>query len=82
MDSIHAYSGAEALKIIEGMGSNIAIILLDVVTGSDVVGLTVARIMREQMMILEPRIILRIDQPANAPQEQASYTLKLGCDEA
>ncbi|GAC20068.1 bifunctional diguanylate cyclase/phosphodiesterase [Paraglaciecola arctica] len=67
---IHAYSGAEALKIIEDMGSSIAIILLDVVMESDDAGLTVAKIMREEMKIMEPRIILRTGQPGYAPEEQ------------
>jgi diguanylate cyclase (GGDEF)-like protein len=67
---IHAYSGAEALKIIEDMGSSIAIILLDVVMEADDTGLTVAKIMREEMGIMEPRIILRTGQPGYAPEEQ------------
>ena len=67
---IHAYSGAEALKIIENMGSSIAIILLDVVMEADDAGLTVAKIMREDLGILEPRIILRTGQPGYAPEEQ------------
>ena len=67
---IHAYSGAEALKIIADMGSSIAIILLDVVMEADDAGLTVARIMREEMRIMEPRIILRTGQPGYAPEEQ------------
>jgi diguanylate cyclase (GGDEF)-like protein len=68
---IHAYSGAEALKIIKNMGSSIAIILLDVVMEADDAGLTVAKIMREELGILEPRIILRTGQPGYAPEEQA-----------
>jgi diguanylate cyclase (GGDEF)-like protein len=67
---IHAYSGVEALKIIENMGSSIAIILLDVVMESDDAGLNVARIMREDLRILEPRIVLRTGQPGYAPEEQ------------
>jgi diguanylate cyclase (GGDEF)-like protein len=67
---IHAYSGVEALKIIEDMGSSIAIILLDVVMEADDAGLTVAKIMREDMKIMEPRIILRTGQPGYAPEEQ------------
>ncbi|MBL4630221.1 MAG: DUF3369 domain-containing protein, partial [Paraglaciecola sp.] len=67
---IHAYSAAEALEIIEEMGSSIAIILLDVVMETDDAGLTVARIMREEMKIMEPRIILRTGQPGYAPEEQ------------
>ena len=67
---IHAYSGVEALKIIEDMGSSIAIILLDVVMESDDAGLNVAKIMREDLRIMEPRIILRTGQPGYAPEEQ------------
>ena len=67
---IHAYSGSEALKIIEKMGASIAIILLDVVMEADDAGLIVAKIMREEMKILEPRIILRTGQPGYAPEEQ------------
>jgi diguanylate cyclase (GGDEF)-like protein len=67
---IHAYSGEEALKIIAEMGSSLAIILLDVVMENDDAGLMVARKMREEMGIMEPRIILRTGQPGYAPEEQ------------
>ncbi|MFT4808295.1 MAG: diguanylate cyclase (GGDEF)-like protein [Paraglaciecola sp.] len=67
---IHAYSGSEALKIIEDLGSSIAIILLDVVMEADDAGLTVAKKMREELRIMEPRIILRTGQPGYAPEEQ------------
>ena len=67
---IHAYTGVQALKIIEKMGSSIAIILLDVVMEADDSGLTVAKIMREEMKVMEPRIILRTGQPGYAPEEQ------------
>jgi len=70
LNFIHAYSGSEALKIIEDMGASIAIILLDVVMESDDAGLTVAKTMREEMKIMEPRIILRTGQPGYAPEEQ------------
>ncbi|MBU3005144.1 bifunctional diguanylate cyclase/phosphodiesterase [Paraglaciecola arctica] len=66
----HAYSGVEALEIIEDMGSSIAIILLDVVMESDDAGLNVAKKMREELKIMEPRIILRTGQPGYAPEEQ------------
>ena len=75
---IHAYSGSEALKTIESMGASIAIILLDVVMEADDAGLTVARIMREEMKILEPRIILRTGQPGYAPEEQVIKYLWTG----
>jgi c-di-GMP phosphodiesterase len=67
---VHAYSGAEALKIIAEMGSSIAIILLDVVMEEDDSGLKVAQIMRSEMGLEEPRIILRTGQPGYAPEEQ------------
>jgi DNA-binding LytR/AlgR family response regulator len=67
---IHAYSGAQALEIIKDMGSSIAIILLAVVMGGDDTGLTVAKIMREEIRVMEPRIILRTGQLGYAPEEQ------------
>ncbi|MFT2092355.1 EAL domain-containing protein [Paraglaciecola sp. 2405UD69-4] len=70
LNFVHAYSGAEALEIIEEMGASIAIILLDVVMESDDAGLAVARKMREELGIIEPRIILRTGQPGYAPEER------------
>ena len=66
----HAYSGAEALKLIAEMGSSLAIILLDVVMETDDAGLKVARAMRADLGLEEPRIILRTGQPGYAPEEQ------------
>lgn len=65
----HAYSGEEALDIIRDKGSSLAIILLDVVMETDDAGLKVARTMREEFKLLEPRIILRTGQPGYAPEE-------------
>ena len=65
----HAYSKAEALEIIQTLGSELAIILLDVVMDTDDAGLQVARIMRNEMNLTEPRIILRTGQPGYAPEE-------------
>ncbi|MEP0355113.1 MAG: EAL domain-containing protein [Paraglaciecola sp.] len=70
LNFIHAYSGSQALEVIEEMGASIAIILLDVVMESDDAGLTVARKMREELKIIEPRIILRTGQPGYAPEEK------------
>lgn len=66
----HAYSGAQALEMIAEMGSSLAIILLDVVMEEDDSGLKVAHIMRSEMGLEEPRIILRTGQPGYAPEEQ------------
>ena len=37
---------------------------------TDDAGLTVAKVIREDMNIMEPRIILRTGQPGYAPEEQ------------
>ncbi|GAA0853866.1 bifunctional diguanylate cyclase/phosphodiesterase [Aliiglaciecola litoralis] len=65
----HAYSGEQALKIMEQMGDRLAIVLLDVVMETDDAGLVVARKMREELGLMEPRIILRTGQPGYAPEE-------------
>ena len=70
LNFIHAYSGSQALEIIAKMGASIAIILLDVVMEADDAGLEVARKMRAELGIAEPRIILRTGQPGYAPEEQ------------
>ncbi|GAB3037406.1 bifunctional diguanylate cyclase/phosphodiesterase [Bowmanella dokdonensis] len=66
---MHAYSGDEALKVLKEHGSSIAIVLLDVVMETDDAGLQVARRMREELQLHEPRIILRTGQPGYAPEE-------------
>lgn len=65
----HAYSGQEALNIIAELGSSLAIILLDVVMETDDAGLRVAKSLREELALTEPRIILRTGQPGYAPEE-------------
>ncbi|GAC15960.1 bifunctional diguanylate cyclase/phosphodiesterase [Aliiglaciecola lipolytica] len=65
----HAYSGKQALSIIEKLGNRLAIILLDVVMETDDAGLVVARKMREELKLMEPRIVLRTGQPGYAPEE-------------
>ncbi|GGD72992.1 bifunctional diguanylate cyclase/phosphodiesterase [Lacimicrobium alkaliphilum] len=66
---LDAYSGDEALKILSEKGQSIAIVLLDVVMETDDAGLQVARRMREELNLHEPRIILRTGQPGYAPEE-------------
>lgn len=65
----HAYSGEQALKIMEQMGNRLAIVLLDVVMETDDAGLVVAKKMRDELHLMEPRIILRTGQPGYAPEE-------------
>lgn len=69
LNFVHAYSGQEALSIIRDMGSSLAIILLDVVMETDDAGLQVAKTLREEYGLTEPRIILRTGQPGYAPEE-------------
>ncbi|WP_026376841.1 two-component system response regulator [Aestuariibacter salexigens] len=69
LNFLHAYSGEQALETLREYGGDIAIILLDVVMETDDAGLMVAKKMREEMQIVEPRIILRTGQPGYAPEE-------------
>ncbi|MBT0585853.1 bifunctional diguanylate cyclase/phosphodiesterase [Alteromonas oceanisediminis] len=74
LNFLHAYTGAQALEVLEEHKRDIAIILLDVVMETDDAGLNVVKHMREQMHLLEPRIILRTGQPGYAPEEQVIKT--------
>ncbi|TDF34480.1 EAL domain-containing protein [Alteromonadaceae bacterium M269] len=65
----HAYSGKEALSMLEELGEDIAVILLDVVMETDDAGLVVAKKMREELGLFQPRIVLRTGQPGYAPEE-------------
>lgn len=71
---LHAYSGKEAKAILDDYGSNIAIILLDVVMETDDAGLTVVHYLRETLHRHEPRVILRTGQPGFAPEEEVIKT--------
>jgi diguanylate cyclase (GGDEF)-like protein len=70
LNFLHAYTGKQALDILGEYQREIAIILLDVVMETDDAGLNVVKHMREQMQLVEPRIILRTGQPGYAPEEQ------------
>ena len=70
LNFLHAYTGKQALDILGEYQREIAIILLDVVMETDDAGLNVVEYMREQMQLVEPRIILRTGQPGYAPEEQ------------
>jgi diguanylate cyclase (GGDEF)-like protein len=69
LEFFHAYSGAEAKKLIDEIGRDLAIILLDVVMESDDAGFQVVKYLREEKNLVEPRIILRTGQPGFAPEE-------------
>ena len=74
LNFLHAYSGHEAKSTLEQYGSDVAIILLDVVMETDDAGLTVVQYLREKLHHHEPRIILRTGQPGFAPEEEVIKT--------
>ena len=74
LNFLHAYTGQQALSILTEYKQDIAIILLDVVMETDDAGLNVVKHMREQLHLVEPRIILRTGQPGYAPEEQVIKT--------
>ncbi|MDQ5908687.1 MAG: hypothetical protein QG599_780 [Pseudomonadota bacterium] len=64
---LHAYSGAEALDLLR-RESTIAVILLDVVMETDDAGLRIIHAIREELGLVNTRIILRTGQPGYAPE--------------
>lgn len=67
LEILSAYSAAEAEVLLQKR-SDIAVILLDVVMERDDAGLTLVRVIREQMKNRLVRIILRTGQPGHAPE--------------
>ncbi|REL25441.1 EAL domain-containing protein [Thalassotalea euphylliae] len=68
LEYLHAYSGEEAIAIIE-QDQDIVLVLLDVVMESDDAGLQVVKHIREQLNREDIRIVLRTGQPGYAPEE-------------
>ncbi|MFP4974674.1 HD domain-containing phosphohydrolase [Paenibacillus sp. CN-4] len=64
---LHAYSGEEAIRMVQ-LHPDLAVILLDVVMERDDSGLQVVRYIREELHNREVRIILRTGQPGEAPE--------------
>ncbi len=64
---IHAYSGREAIAVLE-RENDIAVVLLDVVMESDDAGLKTVEAIRQDLMLFNIRIILRTGQPGQAPE--------------
>ncbi len=69
LEFLHAYSAAQTLEILENE-KDIAVILLDVVMETDDAGLVVCQQIREELNLIDTRIILRTGQPGYAPEEQ------------
>jgi len=65
---LHAYSGAEAIRIIADQ-PDIAVIFLDIVMESDDAGLAVAKSIRTELNNKTVRIILRTGQAELAPKQ-------------
>jgi diguanylate cyclase (GGDEF)-like protein len=68
LEYIHAYSGADACKLIEE-NNDIVLVLLDVVMETDGAGLNVVKYIREDLDRQDIRIVLRTGQPGYAPEE-------------
>jgi len=69
LEFLHAYSGRDAIELLK-TESDIAIILLDVVMETDDAGLIACQRIREELGLMDIRIILRTGQPGYAPEEQ------------
>lgn len=67
IDFLHAYSAAEAHRILAGT-PGIAVVLLDVVMETGDAGLRLARTIRNDLGLRDIRIILRTGQPGYAPE--------------
>lgn len=68
LEFLHAYSGNEAIELLKNE-SDVAIILLDVVMETDDAGLIACKRIREELGLIDVRIILRTGQPGYAPEE-------------
>ncbi len=68
LEYLHAYSGADACKII-AQHQDIVVVLLDVVMETDDAGLKVVKYIREELKRQDIRIVLRTGQPGYAPEE-------------
>ena len=69
IEFLHAYSGAEARRVI-GESSDIHLVLLDVVMETDDAGLQFVDYLREEIADRTIRIVLRTGQPGLAPESE------------
>ena len=70
LEFLHAYSAREARAVLEQQ-PDIAVVLLDVVMERPDAGLQLVREIREELGMIEVRIILRTGQPGYAPEIDA-----------
>ncbi len=73
LNFLHAYSAVEAKNVLEEE-TEIAVILLDVVMENNDSGLELARIIRTELKLDVPRIIIRTGQPGYAPELEIIQT--------
>ena len=66
----HAYSAAEAVAKLESEAAY-AVILLDVVMEDEQAGLGLVKVIREDLGLIDVRIVLRTGQPGYAPETEA-----------
>lgn len=66
---LHARSADEARRLLQQEG-DIAVALVDVVMETKDAGLLLARFIREEVGLLDTRIILRTGQPGDAPEDK------------
>lgn len=69
----HAHSAAEGLALLRG-DPGFAVVLLDVVMETDDAGLRLVRSVRDELGLLNLRIILRTGQPGQAPELETIRT--------
>ncbi|WP_218355143.1 bifunctional diguanylate cyclase/phosphodiesterase [Alteromonas lipotrueiana] len=69
LNFLHAYSASQAREMLLHHGSQIAVILLDVVMETDDAGLVLVKYLRETLGLEEPRIVLRTGRLSNAPEQ-------------
>jgi diguanylate cyclase (GGDEF)-like protein len=67
LEFLHAYSAGQAAEILQ-QERDIAVVLLDVVMEREHAGLELIRTIRDDLRLLDLRIILRTGQPGQAPE--------------
>jgi GGDEF domain-containing protein len=67
LEFLHAYSAADATEVLR-WERDIAVVMLDVVMESGDAGLTLVKVIREELKLADLRIIMRIGQPGYAPE--------------
>ncbi len=67
LEFLHAYSVAEATQVLR-RERDIAVVMLDVVMEREDAGLTLVKVIREELKLADVRIILRTGQPGSAPE--------------